>query len=231
MNIVAIVSGGMDSVTLAHHLADAGRLSHVVSFDYGQRHARELTFAALCAQRLDARHSIIAMPDLADLLSTSALTGDGEVPEGHYAEETMRATVVPNRNMIMLSIAAGVAIAEAADGVAYAAHAGDHFVYPDCRPEFARALERALELGNVGFAVGSFHLATPFINITKAGIVDIGERLGVPWAETWSCYVGGEVHCGRCGTCVERAEAFALAQVDDPTTYADPSFWREAVKA
>ncbi|HEY6414806.1 MAG TPA: 7-cyano-7-deazaguanine synthase QueC [Acidimicrobiales bacterium] len=227
--VVAIVSGGMDSVTLAYHLHDGGYELHLVSFDYGQRHRRELTMAVRAALALDVEHSIVELP-ITGLIPTSALTSDTDVPEGHYAEDNMRITVVPNRNMTMLSVAGAIAVAEEAVFVATANHAGDHFIYPDCRPEFIQACSAALMVGNIGFSAPGFEgIKAPFINISKASIVEIGHGLHVPWADTWSCYQGNEVHCGRCGTCVERAEAFSLAKVEDPTTYADPDFWRGAV--
>jgi 7-cyano-7-deazaguanine synthase len=229
--VVAIVSGGMDSITLAHHLNAAGHELHLVSFDYGQRHgSRELEMAAKCAIDLGADHSIVAMPDLAGLIRTSALTSDAiDVPDGHYAEDTMKATVVPNRNMVMLSIAGAIAVAEQAYAVATGVHAGDHFIYPDCRPVFIDSASIALRLGNQGFAREDFTgIVAPFVRITKAEIVTIGDRLGVRWVDTWSCYKGGIHHCGRCGTCVERQEAFSLAGVADPTTYVDAEFWKSA---
>jgi len=230
--VVAIVSGGMDSVTLAHQLAQQGHDLHLVTFDYGQRHgSREMAMAALAATRLGADHSIIEMPDLRKLIGTSSLTSDRiDVPDGHYAEDTMKATVVPNRNMMMLSIAGAVAIAEEAEFVATGTHAGDHFIYPDCRPEFIAAASAALLVGNTGFSSPGFRgIVAPFIHSTKADICATGDVLGVPWDATWSCYKGGAIHCGRCGTCVERAEAFDLAGVDDPTEYEDATFWRQAV--
>lgn len=229
--VVAIVSGGMDSVTLAHHLRRAGHELHMVSFDYGQRHGhRELEMAAKCAIDLGADHSIVAMPDLAGLIRTSALTSDDiEVPDGHYAEDSMKMTVVPNRNMVMLSIAGAIAVAEQAYAVATGVHAGDHFIYPDCRPVFIDSASLALRLGNAGFTRDDFAgIVAPFVRISKAEITAIGDQLGVPWLDTWSCYKGGEHHCGRCGTCVERQEAFAEAGVHDPTTYVDPEFWKTA---
>jgi 7-cyano-7-deazaguanine synthase len=226
---VAIVSGGLDSTVLAYRLAADGHPLHMVSFDYGQRHARELEYAVTTAGKLDADHTIIELPQLAEALQGNALTGVVEVPEGHYAEDTMRQTVVPNRNMIMLAMAGSIAVAEGAIMVATGVHAGDHFVYPDCRPQFIQAVATALVLGNEGFAHEDLRVFAPFVNSPKDVIVSIGDQLGVPWLDTWSCYVGGERHCGRCGTCVERAEAFHLAGVDDPTDYADADYWRGAV--
>jgi 7-cyano-7-deazaguanine synthase len=149
------------------------------------------------------------------------------VPDGHYAEETMKVTVVPNRNAIMLAIAYGIGAAQGAEAVATAVHGGDHFIYPDCRPAFIEAFQTMENHALDGLA--RITLYTPFLMAAKADIVAVGNTFGVPFAETWSCYKGGPVHCGRCGTCVERREAFALAGVADPTVYADPHFWRDAV--
>jgi 7-cyano-7-deazaguanine synthase len=212
----------LDSVTLAHLLAHDGDELHLMSCDYGQRHVKELSFAKLCAARLHARHDVVDLRAYGRLLSGSSLTDDIAVPHGHYAEESMRITVVPNRNSIMLALAYGVAVAQKADRVAFGAHGGDHFIYPDCRPAFVEAFEAAERLANAGFA--EVALYTPFIRQTKADIVTIGSRIGVPFAVTWSCYEGGDVHCGRCGTCVERKHAFRDAAASDPTTYSDAAF-------
>ena len=220
MHTVAVVSGGMDSVTLAYKLANDGDDLTLISFDYGQRHRKELAFAATCAERLGATHEIADLTSINRLLAGSSLTSDEiEVPDGHYAEESMKITVVPNRNAIMISIAAGLAVSRNADRVAVGVHGGDHFIYPDCRPGFAEAMDKAISLGNEGFAPDQFGLITPFIDVSKTEIARIGDELGVPWTETWSCYKGGEIHCGTCGTCVERREAFHEAGVSDPTEY------------
>ena len=152
-------------------------------------------------------------------LFTSALTSKTiEVPEGHYADESMKATVVPNRNMILLAIAAGYAQGIGAKYVAYAPHMGDHPVYPDCRPEFIQSAGNTISLGT-GWDNDGVVLITPFSALTKADIVTIGSKLHIPYELTWSCYSGGKIHCGKCGTCVERKEAFDLAGIDDPTEY------------
>jgi 7-cyano-7-deazaguanine synthase len=223
--VVTTLSGGLDSVTLAHVLADAGDDLVAVSFDYGQRHAKEIEHAARCAERLGAEHCVIDLRSVGSLLSGSALTDAAvDVPEGHYTDASMAATVVPNRNAIMLSVAVGVAVARSADAVATAVHAGDHTVYPDCRPAFIEAFEREALVANEGFIRDGFRVLAPFLYLKKDEIVARGAALGVPFAETWSCYVGGQQHCGRCGTCVERREAFDLAGIADPTTYVgDPS--------
>ena len=156
------------------------------------------------------------------------MTDDIAVPDGHYAEDTMRVTVVPNRNAIMLSVAYGIAAARGDQAVATAVHGGDHFIYPDCRPDFTQAFEFMQYMALDGYADVSLY--TPFVHRTKADIVTEGQRHNTPFAETWSCYKGGAHHCGRCGTCVERREAFDLAGVTDPTQYEDPDFWAEAIK-
>lgn len=228
MPTLVVCSGGLDSVTLAERVAAAGDLDRLLSVDYGQRHKKELDCAAVAAQRLGVPHHVVDLSGLAAQLPGSALTDDTDVPEGHYAADNMAVTVVPNRNPILFSLAFGVGAAHGCDTVAAAVHGGDHFVYPDCRPAFVEAFAameaRALE------DVAEVAFATPFVHWSKAAIVAEGARLGVPFAETWSCYKGEGRHCGRCGTCVERREAFHEAGVTDPTEYADPDYWRTAVE-
>ncbi|MDV4159283.1 7-cyano-7-deazaguanine synthase QueC [Rhizobium brockwellii] len=227
MKTIVVCSGGLDSVTLAHKVAAEQQLIGLVSFDYGQRHRKELDFAARCASRLAVPHHIIDIASIGGHLSGSALTDNVEVPDGHYAEETMKATVVPNRNAIMLAIAFGLAAAQNADAVAVAVHGGDHFIYPDCRPGFIDAFQHMQNEALDGYA--RVKLLAPYVDVSKAAIVVDGEKHGTPFSETWSCYKGGELHCGRCGTCVERREAFHLAGVRDPTEYEDQDFWKAAV--
>ena len=219
--IAAIVSGGLDSVTLAHMAAlPPNKLELVISFDYGQRHRRELEFAEECADRLGARWLLVDLTSVTEHLRNSALTDSSvDVPNGHYAEETMRKTVVPNRNAMMLSIAFGIAAANDCNTVATAIHAGDHYIYADCRPDFALRFAEMQKTALEG--MWDVELWTPFINIPKSDIVVEGARLGLPFQYTWSCYKGGEYHCGLCATCVERREAFFLAGVVDPTVYMD----------
>ncbi|QFT80395.1 7-cyano-7-deazaguanine synthase [Roseovarius sp. THAF27] len=226
MDTIVICSGGLDSVSLAHKVAGEGTLRGLLSFDYGQRHVKEVEFAAACARRLGVPHKVVDISGVGAALSGSALTDDVEVPDGHYAEETMKITIVPNRNAIMLAIAFGMAAAEKAQAVAAAVHGGDHFIYPDCRPGFVEAFQ-AMQ-GEALEGVAEVQLYTPFLTGSKADIVTEGAKWGTPFAETWSCYKGGDVHCGRCGTCVERREAFHLAGVADPTAYADAQFWKAA---
>lgn len=219
MRAVAIVSGGLDSVTLAHVLSAQSDDLHLISFDYGQKHRRELEFARAAATRLGAEWTLIdlAAAGLGKLLIGSALTDvKVAVPDGHYAEESMKVTIVPNRNAIMLSIACAAASSEGADVIGVAVHGGDHFIYPDCRPEFIKAFET---MERLAMDLPRLRIEAPFLDKTKADIVKTGSQLGVPYEETWSCYKGGELHCGTCGTCVERREAFQLAGVSDPTPY------------
>lgn len=216
---IAIVSGGLDSITLAYYLKSEGYSLHLLSFDYGQRHKKELAFAQRCAQRLDAPFNIIDISSVGRLLSGSALTdGDVAVPDGHYAQANMSVTVVPNRNAVMLAIGFSIAAAQGAETVAIGVHGGDHFIYPDCRPEFLQRFN-FMEQASLG-EYSSVSLYAPFAHMGKEGIVKMGASLGVPFEETWSCYRGDEVHCGTCGTCVERKEAFALSGITDPTQYA-----------
>lgn len=217
---VAVVSGGLDSAVLAHHLRAEGWGLRLLSFDYGQRHAVELDRARVLAGHLGAPHDVVDLRSAGALLSGSALTDPSvAVPDGHYTDESMRATVVANRNAIFAMVAVGVAVAEGAGAVGLGIHAGDHPVYPDCRPAFVAAAERLARVANEGFVPEGFALLAPFLEWSKADIVRRGAELGVPFASTWSCYKGGDAHCGTCGTCVERREAFALAGVVDPTEY------------
>jgi 7-cyano-7-deazaguanine synthase len=219
---LVVLSGGLDS-TSALALVMAGPDQHedervtAVSFDYGQRHRRELQAAAAVAGHYGIGHRVV---ELHGLLHGSALLGDGEVPEGHYAAESMAATVVQGRNLLFASVAISSS-AGPGDTVTFGVHAGDHPVYPDCRPDFWHHLAEVATAYEVG-------IRTPFLHQSKAEVVGWGDQLRAPLDLTWSCYQGGARHCGRCGTCVERAEAFHLAGVDDPTTYADPAYWKTA---
>ena len=209
---VIILSGGMDSTVLAYYLAISEHELHAISFHYGQKHSKELDCAAITCRKLGVSHEIVNLCNLAPLLSSSLTRHDIPVPEGHYADDNMKSTVVPNRNMIMLSIAAGYAITIGASGLAYGCHAGDHAIYPDCRPVFRDAMSVALSLCDYN----GLELHTPFLDYNKIGICDLGLVLGVPFEDTWTCYKGEEKPCGVCGSCVERAEAFATVGAEDP---------------
>lgn len=215
---VALLSGGMDSTTLIGHLRHAGHHVLAVSVDYGQRHARELDAATQVAEHYGLPHLTVDLTGLGKLLTGSALTDPAvTVPEGHYADESMRATVVPNRNAIMLMAAVGVAAARGYQQVATAVHAGDHPIYPDCRPEFIRNANWTAQAATAGY--GDVSIVAPFVDHDKTWIATRAVELGVPLHLTWSCYQGGTMHCGRCGTCVERRESLNLAGVADPTEY------------
>lgn len=211
MKAVCLLSGGLDSTTLLAKAKKECKAITALSVDYGQRHCLELEAAEAVVEHFDVPHIVVDLSTL-NFQSSSQTNPKIQVPHGHYADESMKKTVVPNRNMILLSIAAGIAIDNDFDTVAYAAHAGDHPIYNDCRPEFVEALRHPLKQLGVG-------IWTPFICMSKCEIVTIGVALGVDYAMTYSCYEGDTVHCGLCGTCVERREAFGLADVVDPTTY------------
>ncbi len=218
MKTVVIFSGGLDSTTLLYSLKADNHEIYSLSIDYGQRHSIELQYAENTVRRLGIPHRMINLKSVAQLFHDSCLTNQSlGVPEGHYEEEKMRLTVVPNRNMILLSIAASWAISLKADTISYAAHSGDHAIYPDCRPEFTDAMDRAIQLADWH----SVKLFRPFIDLAKSDIVKMGSKLSVPFDQTWSCYKGNDLHCGCCGTCIERREAFYLAGITDPTEYAE----------
>jgi 7-cyano-7-deazaguanine synthase len=259
--MVAVLSGGLDSTTLFYKAKQEHELTSAVSFNYGQRHKKELEFAKQTVGKWDMPHHIIDLSQSglveAFAPSGSSLVTDTSVPEGHYGEDSMKATVVPNRNMIMLSVAAGVMVNNSYKMVGTGVHAGDHFVYPDCRPEFLQMVNAAIFFGNEGFglipkretlsehAVPGF-LYAPFLNKSKADIAYQALQLQVPFENTWSCYKGGEKHCGKCGTCVERLEAIdeaverfadqptidrgAWTSQYDKTQYEDTEFWKTAIK-
>lgn len=209
-----IVSGGMDSITLLYDKKD--EIALAVSFDYGSNHnAREIPLAALHCKRLGIEHVVIPLDFMPQYFNSSLLQGAEAIPEGHYADENMKSTVVPFRNGIMLSIAVGMAESRGLTRVFIANHGGDHSIYPDCRPEFVKAISDAAVAGTYT----KTRIEGPYTNITKADIASIGKRLGIDYTETWSCYKGGKKHCGCCGTCVERREALAEAGIEDKTEY------------
>lgn len=216
MRTVVVYSGGLDSTVLLAKLLREGRELVALSFDYGQRHRRELDSAQCITKHFSVPHRVIDLRAAQSLFAGSALTSDNiAVPHGHYEDDSMQQTVVPNRNMIFLSFALAGAIQFEAASVAYGAHAGDHAIYPDCRPEFVNAVREVAKLCHYD----PIALETPFVTLRKEEIVRLGHELDIPFELTWSCYEGGAVHCGKCGTCVERKEAFALAHVKDPTEY------------
>ncbi len=216
MTVVVLVSGGMDSVVALHHARTEHRVVAGLSFDYGAKHNhREIPFAREQCEALEVPHRTIPLRFIDECFRSDLLRSGGEIPEGHYEAENMKQTVVPFRNGIMLSIAAGFAESVDAAGVVIAAHSGDHAIYPDCRSEFMDPMAAAIEAGTYA----RIHLLRPFIDLRKEDIASRGFELGVDFSRTWSCYKGGERHCGKCGTCVERKEAFQLSGHYDPTDY------------
>ncbi|MBD5295487.1 MAG: 7-cyano-7-deazaguanine synthase QueC [Bacteroides sp.] len=211
---VAVISGGMDSVTLLHEFKD--RIALAVTFDYGSNHnAREIECARKNCEILGIEHLVIPLMFMGEYFESSLLSGADAIPEGHYADENMKSTVVPFRNGIMLSVACGLAESRGLKCVALANHGGDHAIYPDCRQGFVDAMSRAMEEGTYDHVT----IFAPYTNITKTDIARHGKELGIDYSLTYSCYKGGEKHCGRCGTCVERREAMAEAGIQDPTLY------------
>lgn len=216
MKIILLLSGGLDSTTLLYEMHRKHQVIGSLSFDYGAKHNhKELPMASWHSKKLGVSHTVIPMAFMNDFFKSDLLKSGGSIPEGHYEAANMKQTVVPARNAIMLSIAAGFAESQGAEAVAYGAHTGDHTIYRDCREEFLKPMAEALREGTDG----AIELLRPFITMNKAAIVKHGAALGVDYAHTWSCYKGENLHCGSCGTCVERHEAFLLAGVPDPTVY------------
>lgn len=215
--IVVLLSGGLDSSTLLYLCERTHDEVRAMTFNYGQRHATELRAARMVADDCGVELTEVNVGQLAILLRGSSQTDPRvDVPHGHYADESMRATVVPNRNMMLLAMAGAAAISWEFNAVGYAAHAGDHTIYPDCRPEFIDAMASAFRACHYDDGI---ELVTPFVTSAKHDIVRVALDLGVPYHLTWSCYEGLDIHCGQCGTCVERKEAFKLSGIDDPTVY------------
>ena len=211
---IIVVSGGMDSVTLLYDKKD--EIAFGLSFDYGSNHNHnELPLAAMHCERLGIPHVVVPLGFMHQYFKSSLLESGESIPDGSYDEENMKSTVVPFRNGVMLAVAAGIAESNGLTKVLIANHGGDHTIYPDCRPEFIAAMDAAVEAGT--FA--RVRVVAPYTNISKADIARRGRALGIDYAETWSCYKGGHVHCGTCGTCVERKEALREAGIEDNTTY------------
>ena len=211
---VLILSGGMDSTTMLYDYQE--RIGLAVSFDYGGNHnAKEIPFAAWHCGHLGIEHIVLPLAFMADYFKSSLLEGAEAIPEGSYDEENMKSTVVPFRNGIMLSVAAGLAESRGFKYVMMANHGGDHTIYPDCRPEFVQAMSEAMRLGTFP----GIELLAPYTHLSKADIAKRGKSFGIDYSKTWSCYKGGDKHCGRCGTCVERKEALRDAGIEDQTVY------------
>jgi len=217
MKTIVLLSGGMDSTTLLAYLKSVDHEVKAIGFDYGQRHVKELKAAQEVAMHYEVPFRVADMRGIgaAFMQGSSQTSADIDVPEGHYEEESMKQTVVPNRNMIMLSIATAYAIQEKFNCVAYGAHRGDHAIYPDCRVSFIQAMYAAIKECDWH----TVKLIAPFIDHSKTDIVRLGYQLYVPYEKTWTCYKGGDKACGKCGTCVERREAFREAFASDPIPY------------
>ncbi|MEK7524569.1 MAG: 7-cyano-7-deazaguanine synthase QueC [Patescibacteria group bacterium] len=205
MKTILIYSGGLDSTALLYKLHAEGDKVHCLSFDYGQRHKKELLAAQKICKKLKVSHQIVNITAVKNLMQGSSLTSPIKVPEGHYRAKTMRSTVVPNRNMIFLALAIAQSVSQKFDRVAMAVHAGDHAIYPDCRPAFIKTMQAAARVANYQ-KIGIY---TPFLRLTKGQIAQIGKKLKVPFEETWTCYKGLKNPCGKCGACVERQEALS----------------------
>lgn len=215
MMSVIIVSGGMDSVTLLYDIHSRGEEVHALSFDYNQRHQKEIQYAKMNCDALNIPHTIISLSVLNDIAPSSLTRQSSPVPEGEYDGENMKQTVVPNRNMVMLSLAASFAISIGADKLYYGAHSGDHAIYPDCRPEFVKAVSETLLLCDWH----PIELVVPYLHDNKETILKRGLDLGIDYSKTWTCYNGREKACGKCGSCVERLAAFIAIGKTDPLEY------------
>ncbi|MGB1091538.1 MAG: 7-cyano-7-deazaguanine synthase QueC [Oceanobacter sp.] len=216
---VVIYSGGMDSFTILHKALKGGLELYPLTFDYGQKHKKEIEFAANVCKQLQLSHRVIDINAINQLLQSSSLTSDISIPEGHYADDNMKSTVVPNRNMILLSLAIGYVVDIGATRVYYGAHSGDHAIYPDCRPEFVHAMNAVAQIANYQ----PVEIVTPYLQASKIEILKDGIEMGLDYGQTWTCYNGRERACGKCGSCVERLEAFELNGITDPLSYEDSS--------
>ena len=214
---VLIYSGGMDSFTLLNDLIHKGWQVYALSFNYGQRHSKELNYAIRACQLLGVNHKEVDITSVGEVMQGSSLTSDVDVPEGHYEEASMKATVVPNRNMIMLSIAIAHAVSTGSDSVFIGAHAGDHAIYPDCRPDFIALMNNVSRVANYD----PISILSPYLYRTKGDIARVGKKLGLDYGLAWTCYNGRDKACGKCGACQERLEAMADAGINDPMEYED----------
>ncbi|WP_432459180.1 MULTISPECIES: 7-cyano-7-deazaguanine synthase QueC [unclassified Agarivorans] len=212
---VVIYSGGMDSYTVLHKTLQQGLQAYALSFNYGQRHLKELDFAKNVCSDLAIDHKIVDISSINQLLAGSSLTSDIDIPEGNYQEESMKSTVVPNRNMILLSLAIAYAVSIGAKKVFYGAHSGDHAIYPDCRPEFVKKMNDVSLIANYQ----AVEVISPYLELSKVEILADGLAMKLDYSKTWTCYNGREQACGKCGACQERLEAFHLNQVTDPIDY------------
>ena len=213
--VVVIYYGGMDSFTVLNRALHDGKEVYALTFDYGQRHVKEIEYASTVCKSLNVNHNVIDISAINQLLAGSSLTDDIDIPEGHYEAESMKSTVVPNRNMILLSLAVGYAVSVGASQVYYGAHSGDHAIYPDCRPEFVMKMNDVCKIANYE----SVEIFSPYLKETKSDILTDGLKMGLKYDNTWTCYNGREKACGQCGACQERLEAFKDNNVTDPLNY------------
>ena len=209
--VLVVYSGGLDSFTLLNLAKKKFDRVYAISFDYGQKHRKELDVALSSTKKLGVEHKIVRLP-FEDFLSDSALVGNIEIPEGNYDKERMKLTVVPNRNMVMISVAASLAISRKINHIWYAAHAGDHEIYPDCRPEFINKLSKVLKICDYHEII----LDAPFKDLSKEEIVKIGLEMSLDYSQTWTCYEGKVKPCNKCSACLERINAFEKNNFKDP---------------
>ncbi|AEF54919.1 7-cyano-7-deazaguanine synthase QueC [Marinomonas posidonica] len=212
---VVVYSGGMDSFTVLNTAIQQGLEVYAISFNYGQKHSKELQVAAQVCQSLNIPHKIVDITAINSLMANSSLTSDEDIPEGHYESDSMKSTVVPNRNMVLLSMAIAYAVSLEAGKVYYGAHSGDHHIYPDCRPEFVDAMNAVAQIANYQ----AVDIVTPFLHSSKGEILKAGLDMKLNYGNTWTCYNGREKSCGKCGACNERLEAFAEQGQTDPLEY------------
>lgn len=213
--VVVIFSGGMDSFTVLNKALKDGYEVFAITFDYGQRHVKEIEYAQAACVKLGVHHKIVDISAINSIIAGSSLTDDIDVPEGHYESDNMKQTVVPNRNMILLSLAVGYAVSIEATKVYYGAHSGDHAIYPDCRPEFVQKMQDVCAIANYE----AIDIVVPYLNNDKIEILKDGLAMGLDYNQTWTCYNGREKACGKCGACQERLEAFAKNKITDPLAY------------
>ncbi|WP_267128076.1 7-cyano-7-deazaguanine synthase QueC [Thalassotalea sp. HSM 43] len=213
--VVVIYSGGMDSFTVLNKALRDGKEVYALTFDYGQKHVKEIAYAANVCKELNIAHKVIDITAINQLLAGSSLTDEIDIPEGHYEEESMKSTVVPNRNMILLSLAVGYAVSVEASQVYYGAHSGDHAIYPDCRPEFVEKMNDVCQIANYQ----AVEIYSPYLKVSKIDILTDGLNMGLDYGKSWTCYNGREKACGKCGACQERLEAFEKNNAIDPLPY------------
>ena len=213
--IIVVYSGGLDSFTLLNEAIRSGKDVSALSFDYGQKHKKELHFVEkFCAQdSIDSK--IVDVSSIKELFQGSSLTDEIDIPKGHYEDDSMKSTVVPNRNMILISLALGYAVTKEAEEVWFGAHADDHAIYPDCRPEFVEKMDSVARIANYS----PIAIKAPYITMSKTEILAIGLNMQLDYGLTWTCYEGKELACGTCGACHERLESFAANNVIDPIKY------------